>query len=171
MKVKKILAIALALLVLTCMFTACGSTVEHRFDDTAYSAQAEATMRTISQNLSRVENLLNSHGVELYAAFASYEDGKPGRPAGSVSDTAITAEALDNWAAQPGRKLCFYTESGETIESYLAVWQKQIQTAYGALNTLSSEQWNHLEGKTLSMIGMLVKSGEKLYVETSMACE
>ena len=109
---KRYIALLAAAVLSVCMLAACGPTVEHRFDDNTYSAQAEATMRSISQELGRMESLLNSHNVKLDAAFARYEDGQPGRPAGDVADTAITQDALNDWAKRPRKALCFYAESG-----------------------------------------------------------
>ena len=170
MKLKKYIALLAAAVLSVCMLAACGPTVEHRFDDNTYSAQAEATMRSISQELGRMESLLNGHNVKLDAAFARYEDGQPGRPEDDVADTAITQDALNDWAKRPRKALCFYAESGAEIETYLAVWQGQLQTAYSALNTLTAEQWAELDGTTLSVTGMLVKAGGKTYVETSLRC-
>ena len=140
MKLKKYIALLAAAVLSVCMLAACGPTVEHRFDDNTYSAQAEATMRSISQELGRMESLLNSHNVKLDAAFARYEDGQPGRPEGDVADTAITQDALNDWAKRPRKALCFYAESGAEIETYLAVWQGQLQTAYSALHFLTPAQ-------------------------------
>ena len=98
---KKYLVLLAAAVLSVCMLAACGPTVEHRFDDNTYSAQAEATMRSISQELGRMESLLNGHNVKLDAAFARYEDGQPGRPEGDVADTAITQDALNDWAKRP----------------------------------------------------------------------
>ena len=167
---KKHLVLLAAAVLSVCMLAACGPTVEHRFDDNTYSAQAEATMRSISQELGRMESLLNSHNVKLDAAFARYEDGKPGRPEGNVADTTITQDALNDWAARPGRKLYVYAESGATIEEYLSVWYGQLGDVYSALNALSAEQWANLDGETVSVTGMLVKAGGKTYVETELTC-
>ena len=167
---KKYLLLLAAAVLSVCMLAACGPTVEHRFDDNTYSAQAEATMRSISQELGRMESLLNSHNVKLDAAFARYEDGQPGRPEGDVADTAITQDALNDWAARPGRKLYVYTESGTTIEEYLSVWYGQLGDVYSALNSLSAEQWANLDGETVSVTGMLVKAGGRTYVETEVSC-
>ena len=167
---KKYLLLLAAAVLSVCMLAACGPTVEHRFDDNTYSAQAEATMRSISQELGRMESLLNSHNVKLDAAFARYEDGKPGRPEGNVADTTITQDALNDWAARPGRKLYVYAESGATIEEYLSVWYGQLGDVYSALNALSAEQWANLDGETVSVTGMLVKAGGKTYVETELTC-
>ena len=122
MKLKKYITLLLSALLLVCVLAGCGPSVEHRFDTTEYSAQAEATMRSISRELARMDSLLAGHNADLDAAFARYEDGKPGRPEGNVADTAITQDALNDWAARPGRKLYVYTESGTTIEEYLSVW-------------------------------------------------
>ena len=102
MKLKKYIPLFLSALLLVCLLAGCGPNVEHRFDTTEYSAQAEATMRNISRELARMDSLLAGHNAELDAAFARYEDGKPGRPGGDVADTAITRAALNDWAARPG---------------------------------------------------------------------
>ena len=171
MKLKHYIILLLAALTLLCTLTACAPNVEHRFDTTEYSAQAEATMRSISQQLTRMDSLLAGHNAELDAAFARYEDGKPGRPGGDVSDTTITQDALNDWAARPGRRLYVYAESGTTIEEYLSVWYAQLGDVYSALNSLSAEQWENLDGETVSVTGMLVKAGGKTYVETEVTCE
>ena len=171
MKLKHYIILLLAALTLLCTLTACAPNVEHRFDTTEYSAQAEATMRNISRELARMDSLLAGHNADLDAAFARYEDGKPGRPEGDVADTAITQDALNDWAARPGRKLYVYTESGTTIEEYLSVWYGQLGDVYSALNSLSAEQWENLDGETVSVTGMLVKAGGKTYVETEVTCE
>lgn len=75
MKLKKYITLLLSALMLVCAMTACGPSVEHRFDTEEYSARAEATMRSIAQQLGRVESLANGHSVELYAAFAEYVAG------------------------------------------------------------------------------------------------
>ena len=111
-----------------------------------------------------------SHNADLDAAFARYEDGKPGRPEGDVADTAITQDALNDWAAHPGRKLYVYAESGSAIEDYLSVWYGQLGDVYSALNSLSAEQWEKLDGETVSVTGMLVKAGGKTYVQTEVTC-
>ena len=170
MKHKRYLTLFLAALTLLCTLTACGPSVEHRFDTTEYSAQAEATMRSISQQLARMDSLLAGHNADLDAAFARYEDGKPGRPGGDVADTAITQDALNDWAARPGRRLYVYAESGTTIEEYLSVWYGQLGDVYSALNSLTAEQWEKLDGETVSVTGMLVKAGGKTYVETELTC-
>ena len=170
MKTVKPLALLAIIATLFCTLTACAPNVEHRFDTTEYSAQAEATMRSISQQLARMDSLLAGHNAELDAAFARYEDGKPGRPGGDVADTAITRDALNDWAARPGRKLYVYTESGTTIEEYLSVWYAQLGDVYSALNSLSAEQWEKLDGETVSVTGMLVKAGGRTYVETELTC-
>ena len=170
MRIKKFLMVALATMTLFCTLTACAPNVEHRFDTTEYSAQAEATMRSISRELARMDSLLAGHNADLDAAFARYEDGKPGRPEGNVADTAITQDALNDWAARPGRKLYVYTESGTTIEEYLSVWYAQLGDVYSALNSLSAEQWEKLDGETVSVTGMLVKAGGRTYVETELTC-
>ena len=171
MKNKHYLTLFLAALMLLCTLTACAPNAEHRFDTTEYSAQAEATMRSISQQLARMDSLLAGHNADLDAAFARYEDGKPGRPGGDVADTAITQDALNDWAARPGRRLYVYAESGATIEDYLSVWYTQLGDVYSALNALSAEQWENLDGETVSVTGMLVKAGGKTYVETEVTCE
>ena len=171
MKTVKPLALLAIIATLFCTLTACAPNVEHRFDTTEYSAQAEATMRSISQQLTRMNSLLASHNADLDAAFARYEDGKPGRPGGDVADTAITQDALNDWAARPGRRLYVYAESGATIEDYLSVWYTQLGDVYSALNSLSAEQWEKLDGETVSVTGMLVKAGGKTYVETEVTCE
>ena len=171
MKNKHYLTLFLAALTLLCTLTACAPNVEHRFDTTEYSAQAEATMRNISRELARMDSLLAGHNAELDAAFARYEDGKPGRPGGDVADTAITRDALNDWAARPGRRLYVYAESGATIEDYLSVWYTQLGEVYSALNSLSAEQWKKLDGETVSVTGMLVKAGGKTYVQTEVTCE
>ena len=170
MKLKKYITLLLSALTLLYTLTACAPNVEHRFDTTEYSAQAEATMRSISRELARMDSLLTSHNADLDAAFARYEDGKPGRPEGNVADTAITQDALNDWAARPGRKLYVYTESGTTIEEYLSVWYAQLGDVYSALNSLSAEQWEKLDGETVSVTGMLVKAGGRTYVETELTC-
>ena len=101
MKLKKYITLLLSALMLVYALTACGPSVEHRFDTEEYSARAEATMRSIAQQLGRVESLANGHSVELYAAFAEYEDGRPGRPDGDVTVTTVTQDALNDWAARP----------------------------------------------------------------------
>ena len=116
------------------------------------------------------DSLLAGHNADLDAAFARYEDGKPGRPGGDVADTTITQDALNDWAARPGRKLYVYAESGATIEEYLSVWYAQLGDVYSALNALSAEQWANLDGETVSVTGMLVKAGGKTYVETEVTC-
>ena len=171
MKHKRYLTLFLAALTLFCILTACAPNVEHRFDTTEYSAQAEATMRSISRELARMDSLLTGHNADLDAAFARYEDGKPGRPGGDVADTAITQDALNDWAARPGRKLYVYAESGSAIEEYLSVWYAQLGDVYSALNALSAEQWAKLDGETVSVTGMLVKAGGRTYVETEVTCE
>ena len=170
MKLKHYITLLLAALTLFCTLTACAPNVEHRFDTTEYSAQAEATMRSISRELARMDSLLAGHNADLDAAFARYEDGKPGRPGGDVADTAITQDALNDWAARPGRKLYVYTESGSAIEEYLSVWYAQLGDVYSALNSLSAEQWENLDGETVSVTGMLVKTGDTTYVETCITC-
>ena len=170
MKLKKHITLLLSALLLVCLLAGCGPSVEHRFDTTEYSAQAEATMRSISRELARMDSLLAGHNADLDAAFARYEDGKPGRPEGNVADTAITQDALNDWAARPGRKLYVYTESGTTIEEYLSVWYAQLGDVYSALNSLSAEQWEKLDGETVSVTGMLVKAGGRTYVETELTC-
>ena len=170
MKPKRYLTLFLSALLLVCLLAGCGPSVEHRFDTTEYSAQAEATMRSISRELARMDSLLAGHNADLDAAFARYEDGKPGRPEGNVADTAITQDALNDWAARPGRKLYVYTESGTTIEEYLSVWYAQLGDVYSALNSLSAEQWEKLDGETVSITGMLVKAGGRTYVETEVTC-
>ena len=170
MKLKKYITLLLSALLLVCVLAGCGPSVEHRFDTTEYSAQAEATMRSISRELARMDSLLAGHNADLDAAFARYEDGKPGRPEGNVADTAITQDALNDWAARPGRKLYVYTESGTTIEEYLSVWYGQLGDVYSALNSLSAEQWEKLGGETVSVTGMLVKAGGRTYVETELTC-
>ena len=170
MKLKKYITLLLSALLLVCVLAGCGPSVEHRFDTTEYSAQAEATMRSISRELARMDSLLAGHNADLDAAFARYEDGKPGRPEGNVADTAITQDALNDWAARPGRKLYVYTESGTTIEEYLSVWYGQLGDVYSALNSLSAEQWEKLDGETVSVTGMLVKAGGRTYVETELTC-
>ena len=170
MKRKHYLPLFLSALLLVCVLAGCGPNVEHRFDTTEYSAQAEATMRSISQQLTRMDSLLAGHNADLDAAFARYEDGKPGRPEGDVADTAITQDALNDWAARPGRKLYVYAESGSAIEEYLSVWYGQLGDVYSALNSLSAEQWENLDGETVSVTGMLVKTGGKTYVETCITC-
>ena len=170
MKPKRYLTLFLSALLLVCLLAGCGPSVEHRFDTTEYSAQAEATMRSISRELARMDSLLAGHNADLDAAFARYEDGKPGRPEGNVADTAITQDALNDWAARPGRKLYVYTESGTTIEEYLSVWYAQLGDVYSALNSLSAEQWEKLDGETVSVTGMLVKAGGRTYVETELTC-
>ena len=170
MKRKHYLPLFLSALLLVCVLAGCGPSVEHRFDTTEYSAQAEATMRSISQQLTRMDSLLAGHNADLDAAFARYEDGKPGRPEGDVADTAITQDALNDWAARPGRKLYVYAESGSAIEEYLSVWYGQLGDVYSALNSLSAEQWENLDGETVSVTGMLVKAGGKTYVETCITC-
>ena len=171
MKLKHYIILLLAALTLLCTLTACAPNVEHRFDTTEYSAQAEATMRSISRELARMDSLLAGHNADLDAAFARYEDGKPGRPGGDVADTAIAQDALNDWAARPGRKLYLYAESGSAIEEYLSVWYGQLGDVYSALNALSAEQWENLDGETVSVTGMLVKAGGKTYVETEVTCE
>ena len=170
MKRKHYIPLLLAALTLLYTLTACAPNVEHRFDTTEYSAQAEATMRSISRELARMDSLLASHNADLDAAFARYEDGKPGRPEGNVADTAITQDALNDWAARPGRKLYVYAESGTTIEEYLSVWYAQLGDVYSALNSLSAEQWAKLDGETVFVTGMLVKAGGRTYVETELTC-
>ena len=170
MKLKKYITMFLSALLLVCILAGCGPNVEHRFDTTEYSAQAEATMRSISRELARMDSLLAGHNADLDAAFARYEDGKPGRPEGDVADTAITQDALNDWAARPGRKLYVYTESGTTIEEYLSVWYAQLGDVYSALNALSAEQWANLDGETVSVTGMLVKAGGRTYVQTEVSC-
>ena len=177
MKNKHYLTLFLAALMLLCTLTACAPNVEHRFDTTEYSAQAEATMRSISRELARMDSLLAGHNADLDAAFARYEDGKPGRPGGDVADTAITRdalndwaarpgrklyvyaesgttieEALNDWAARPGRKLYVYAESGTTIEEYLSVWYTQLGDVYSALNALSAEQWEKRDRSDLRRV-------------------
>ncbi len=170
MKLKNYITLLLSALLLVCVLAGCGPSVEHRFDTTEYSAQAEATMRSISRELARMDSLLAGHNADLDAAFARYEDGKPGRPEGNVADTAITQDALNDWAARPGRKLYVYAESGATIEEYLSVWYGQLGDVYSALNSLSAEQWEKLDGETVSITGMLVKAGGRTYVETEVTC-
>ena len=170
MKTVKPLALLAIIATLLCTLTACAPNVEHRFDTTEYSAQAEATMRSISRELARMDSLLASHNADLDAAFARYEDGKPGRPEGNVANTAITQDALNDWAARPGRELYVYAESGSAIEEYLSVWYGQLGDVYSALNALSAEQWENLDGETVSVTGMLVKTGGKTYVETCITC-
>ena len=170
MKRKHYLPLFLSALLLVCVLAGCGPNVEHRFDTTEYSAQAEATMRSISQQLTRMDSLLAGHNADLDAAFARYEDGKPGRPEGNVANTAITQDALNDWAARPGRKLYVYAESGTTIEAYLSVWYNQLGSVYSALNSLTAEQWANLDGETVSVTGMLVQSGDKTYVQTEVTC-
>ena len=170
MKRRRFLTFLFAVLTLLCTLTACAPNVEHRFDTTEYSAQAEATMRSISQQLTRMDSLLASHNADLDVVFARYEDGKPGRPDGDVANTAITQDALNDWAARPGRKLHVYAESGATIEEYLSVWYAQLGSVYSALNSLSAEQWENLDGETVSVTGMLVKTGDTTYVETCITC-
>ena len=51
MKLKKYITLLLSALMLVCALTACGPSVEHRFDTEEYSARAEATMRSIAQQL------------------------------------------------------------------------------------------------------------------------
>ena len=170
MKLEKYITLFLSALMLMCVLAGCGPNVEHRFDTTEYSAQAEATMRSISRELARMDSLLAGHNADLDAAFARYEDGKPGRPEGNVADTAITQDALNDWAARPGRKLYVYTESGTTIEEYLSVWYAQLGDVYSALNSLSAKQWEKLDGETVSVTGMLVKAGGRTYVETELTC-
>ena len=170
MKLKKYITLLLSALMLMCVLAGCGPSVEHRFDTTEYSAQAEATMRSISRELARMDSLLAGHNADLDAAFARYEDGKPGRPEGNVADTAITQDALHDWAARPGRKLYVYAESGTTIEEYLSVWYAQLGDVYSALNSLSAEQWEKLDGETVSVTGMLVRAGGRTYVETEVTC-
>ena len=170
MKPKRYLTLFLSALMLVCVLAGCAPNVEHRFDTTEYSAQAEATMRSISRELARMDSLLASHNADLDAAFARYEDGKPGRPEGNVADTTITQDALNDWAARPGRRLYVYAESGATIEEYLSVWYGQLGGVYSALNALSAEQWENLDGETVSVTGMLVKAGGKTYVETEVTC-
>ena len=170
MKRKHYLPLFLSALLLVCVLAGCAPNVEHRFDTTEYSAQAEATMRSISQQLARMDSLLASHNADLDAAFARYEDGKPGRPDGNVANTAITQDALNDWAARPGRKLYVYAESGATIEEYLSVWYAQLGDVYSALNSLSAEQWEKLDGETVSVTGILVKAGGKTYVQTEVTC-
>ena len=170
MKRKHYLPLFLSALLLVCVLAGCGPNVEHRFDTTEYSAQAEATMRSISQQLTRMDSLLAGHNADLDAAFARYEDGKPGRPEGDVADTAITQDALNDWAARPGRKLYVYAESGSAIEEYLSVWYGQLGDVYSALNSMSAEQREKLDGETVSVTGMLVKTGGKTYVETCITC-
>ncbi len=170
MKLKKYIPMFLSALLLVCVLAGCAPNVEHRFDTTEYSAQAEATMRSISRELARMDSLLASHNADLDAAFARYEDGKPGRPDGNVADTTITQDALNDWAARPGRELYVYVESGTTIEEYLSVWYGQLGGVYSALNALSAEQWENLDGETVSVTGMLVKAGGKTYVQTEVTC-
>ena len=170
MKLKNYIPLFLSALLLVCLLAGCAPNVEHRFDTTEYSAQAEATMRSISQQLARMDSLLASHNADLDAAFARYEDGKPGRPDGDVADTTITQDALNDWAARPGRKLYVYAESGSAIEEYLSVWYAQLGSVYSALNSLSAEQWANLDGETVSVTGMLVKTGDTTYVETCITC-
>ena len=170
MKLKKYITLALAALTMVCTLAACAPNVEHRFDVNEYSAQAEATMRSISQQLAQMDSLLAVHNADLDAAFARYEDGKPGRPEGNVANTAITQDALNDWAARPGRKLYVYAESGTTIEAYLSVWYNQLGSVYSALNSLTAEQWANLDGETVSVTGMLVQSGDKTYVQTEVTC-
>ena len=170
MKRRRSLTFLFAVLTLLCTLSACAPNVEHRFDTTEYSAQAEATMRSISRELARMDSLLASHNADLDAAFARYEDGKPGRPEGNVADTTITQDALNDWAARPGRELYVYVESGTTIEEYLSVWYGQLGDVYSALNSLTAEQWENLDGETVSVTGMLVKAGGKTYVETEVTC-
>ena len=117
-----------------------------------------------------MDSLLAGHNADLDAAFARYEDGKPGRPGGDVADTTITQDALNDWAARPGRELYVYVESGTTIEEYLSVWYAQLGDVYSALNSLSAEQWEKLDGETVSVTGMLVKAGGRTYVETEVTC-
>ena len=170
MKLKNYIPLFLSALLLVCLLAGCAPNVEHRFDTTEYSAQAEATMRSISRELTRMDSLLASHNADLDAAFARYEDGKPGRPGGDVADTAITQDALNDWAARPGRELYVYAESGSAIEEYLSVWYAQLGSVYSALNSLSAEQWKNLDGETVSVTGMLVKTGDTTYVETCITC-
>ena len=110
------------------------------------------------------------HNADLDAAFARYEDGNPGRPEGNVANPAITQDALNDWAARPGRELYVYADSGATIEEYLSVWYAQLGDVYSALNSLSAEQWEKLDGETVSVTGMLVKAGGKTYVQTEVTC-
>ena len=170
MKPKRYLPLLLSALLLVCVLAGCAPNVEHRFDTTEYSAQAEATMRSISRELAQMDSLLAGHNATLDAAFARYEDGKPGRPEGNVADTTITQDALNDWAARPGRKLYVYAESGTTIEEYLSVWYGQLGSVYSALNSLTAEQWAKLDGETVSVTGMLVKAGGKTYVQTEVTC-
>ena len=170
MKLKKYITLLLSALLLVCVLAGCAPNVEHRFDTTEYSAQAEATMRSISRELAQMDSLLAGHNATLDAAFARYEDGKPGRPEGNVADTTITQDALNDWAARPGRKLYVYAESGTTIEEYLSVWYGQLGSVYSALNSLTAEQWAKLDGETVSVTGMLVKAGGKTYVQTEVTC-
>ena len=51
-----------------CLLAGCAPNVEHRFDTTEYSAQAEATMRSISRELARMDSLLAGHNADLDAA-------------------------------------------------------------------------------------------------------
>ena len=90
MKLKKYITLLLSALLLVCVLAGCGPSVERRFDASEYSAQAEATMRSISRELARMDSLLAGHNADLDAAFARYEDGKPGRPEENVANTAIT---------------------------------------------------------------------------------
>ena len=170
MKPKRYLTLFLSALMFVCVLAGCAPNVEHRFDTTEYSAQAEATMRSISRELARMDSLLAGHNADLDAAFARYEDGKPGRPDGNVANTAITQDALNDWAARPGRRLYVYAESGATIEEYLSVWYAQLGDVYSALNSLTAEQWENLDGETVSVTGMLVKASGKTYVQTEVTC-
>ena len=146
MKPKKYIALLAAAVLSVCMLAACGPTVEHRFDDNTYSAQAEATMRSISQELGRMESLLNSHNVKLDAAFARYEDGQPGRPAGDVADTAITQDALNDWAKRPRKALCFYAESGAEPGKSSIIIAKQRSGPTGTIDVIwRGEQTKYME--------------------------
>ena len=70
MKLKHYITLLLAALTLFCTLTACAPNVEHRFDTTEYSAQAEATMRSHSGELARMDSLLAGHNAVLDEAFA-----------------------------------------------------------------------------------------------------
>ena len=74
MKLKKYITLALAALTMVCTLAACAPNVEHRFDVNEYSAQAEATMRSISQQLAQMDSLLAVHNE--CGKYCHY----PGRP-------------------------------------------------------------------------------------------
>ena len=76
MKPKRYLTLFLSTLLLVCVLAGCAPNVEHRFDTTEYSAQAEATMRSISQQLARMDSLLASHTRPTHEKTGELPQGK-----------------------------------------------------------------------------------------------